>query len=189
MPVERVRNASAIAVGTVQLGLLDSQRLYSEFAKLSSDMKEIIKSLDSRLQKQTAMMIDIYMNKINTKDLITNKKILIEQGSSNNKCYKVIEGEVWIVRKINNGYLPIVNLCAGDYIGLIPFVNLGQEPHSASVLCSKNTKAIAIETGNIQNEYDSLSLTLKNIIENIGTCISATTMVASEIHNKTLTEK
>ncbi|MBU1053783.1 MAG: cyclic nucleotide-binding domain-containing protein [Proteobacteria bacterium] len=184
MPGDRVRNASAKAVGTVQLGLLDSQRLYGEFTKLSSEMKEIIKSLDNRLQTQTTMMIDTYLNKINVKDILQNKKILIEQGSPNNKCYKITEGEVLIVRNTKNGYLPIVNLSAGDYIGQIPFINIGQEPHSASVLGSTNIKATAIETGNIQKEYDNLSLTFKNILENIGSCISATTMVASELHRK-----
>ncbi|MBU4011267.1 MAG: cyclic nucleotide-binding domain-containing protein, partial [Proteobacteria bacterium] len=159
MPGERVRNASAVAVGTVQLGLLDSQRLYSEYGKLSSLMKEILKSLDNRLQKQTAMMVDTYLKKINVKDILQNKKILIEQGSANNKCYKITEGEVLIVRNTKNGYLPIVDLCAGDFIGQIPFMNIGHEPHSASVLGSKNIKASAIETGDIQKEYDGLSLT------------------------------
>lgn len=189
MPGERVRNASAVAVGTVQLGLLDSQRLYSEYTKLSSEMKEIIKSLDNRLQKQTVMIVDINSKKINIKDLLNNKKTLIEQGSTNNKCYKITEGEALIVRNTKNGYLPIADLYAGDFIGQIPFINIGQEPHSASVIGSRNIKATAIETGNIQKEYDRLSLTFKNILENLGTCISATTMVASDMHRKNITKK
>ncbi len=188
MPGEKARNVSAIAVGTVQLGLLDSQRLYSEYSKLSSEMKEIIQSLDNRLQKQTNLLVEIFLNKISVKDLLQNKKILIEQGSSNNKCYKITEGEVLIVRNTKNGYLPIVDLCTGDFIGQIPFLNIGQEPHSATVLGSRNIKAAAIETTDIQKEYDNLSSTFKNVLENIGTSISATTMVAAEMQRKSMTK-
>jgi len=190
MPGQHMRSSSTVAAGTVQLGLLDSQRLYGEYTKLSNEFKAMIKSLDSRLKKQTSMMIDINLNKVKINELLGNKKILIEQGTKNNKAYIITEGDALVARNTKSGYLPILGLSTGDFMGHIPFINIGQEPHSASVFGSRNLQVSAFDTGSIHKEYDQLSVTFKNILENIGTCISATTMVASEMYkNSTATKK
>ena len=184
MPGQNVRNASAVAAGTVQLGLLDSQRLYSEYTKLSDELKEMIKSLDNRLKKLTTMMVDINSGKVKINEMLSGKKILIEQGTNNTKAYMITKGDALIVRNMKNGYLPILSLSAGDFIGHIPFINIGQEPHSASVLTSRDLEVSPFDIVNISKEYDQLSVTFKNILENLGTCISASTMVASELYKK-----
>ena len=91
-----------------------------------------------------------------------------------------------LVRTTDNGDLPLMNLSAGDLLGHIPFINTGHEPHSASVYVSKDFNAREIDTEIIQKEYDQLSLTFKNMLENMGDCISATTMIVSEFHRRSL---
>lgn len=184
MPGQNVRSASAVAAGTVQLGLLDSQRLYSEYTKLSHEFKEIIKSLDSRLKKQTTMLADINSGKVKINEILSGKKVFIEQGKENTKAYMITEGEAVVARNTKSGNLPILSLSAGDFIGNIPFINIGQEPHSASVFAAKNLAVSDLDIDNIHKEYDQLSVTFKNILENLGSCISATTMVASEMYKK-----
>ncbi len=184
MPVQNVRHASAVAVGTVQLGLLDSQRLYGEYTRLSNESKNMIKSLDNRMKKQTTMLADIYSGKVIINEILSGKKMFIEQSTTNTSAYMITEGEALIVRKTKNGYLPILSLSAGDFVGHIPFINIGQEPHSASVLASKNLKVSDLDIGSINKEYDQLSVTFKNILDNLGACISATTIVASEMDKK-----
>jgi CRP-like cAMP-binding protein len=188
-PGQHVRSASAVAAGTVQLGLLDSQRLYGEYTKLSNDCKEMIKSLDNRLKKQTALLIDINSGKVKINEMLSGKKMFIEQGTNNTNAYMITEGEALIARITKNGYLPILSLSAGDFIGHIPFINIGQEPHSASVFASRDLKTGPIDIENINKEYDQLSVTFKNILENLITCISATTMVASEMYKKSVVTK
>lgn len=189
MPGQNVRSSSAVAAGTVQLGLLDSQRLYGEYTKLSNEFKDMIKSLDTRLKKQTTMLVDINSNKVKISELLKGKKTLIEQGTNNTNAYMITEGEALVARNTKSGYLPILSLSAGDFIGHIPFINIGQEPHSASVFASSDLKVGPLDIDNIHKEYDQLSVTFKNILENLGTCISATTMVARELYKKSTEAK
>jgi len=189
MPGQNVRNATAVAVGPVQLGLLDSQRLYGEYTKISNELKEMIKSLDNRLKKLTTMMVDINSGKLKINEMLSGKKMLLEQGTSNTNTYIIAKGDALIARNTKNGYLPILSLSTGDFIGLIPFINIGQEPHSAAVFASKDLQVKPFNIDNIHKEYDQLSITFKNILENLGTCISASTMVASEMHKKSIASK
>lgn len=184
-----VRTASVVAVGSVQLGLLDSQRLYSEYMKLSPLFKEIILSLGNRMKQITGMVVDVNSKNLNNKALLKGKKILIDQGSNDNRVFTITDGEATIIRTTDNGDLPLMNLSAGDLLGHIPFINTGHEPHSASVYVSKDFNAREIDTEIIQKEYDQLSLTFKNMLENMGDCISATTMIISEFHRRSLISK
>ncbi len=181
-----VRTASVVAVGSVQLGLLDSQRLYSEYMKLSPQFKEIILSLGNRMKQITGMVVDVSSKNINSTALLKGKKILIETGSNDDRVFSIIDGEATVVRTVENGDLPLINLSAGDLLGHIPFINIGHEPHSASVFVSKDFNAKEIDKEIIQKEYDHLSLTFKNMLENIGDCISATTMIVSDFHRQSL---
>ena len=91
-----VRTASVVAVGSVQLGLLDSQRLYSEYMKLSPLFKEIILSLGNRMKQITGMVVDVNSKNLNNKALLKGKKILIDQGSNDNRVFTITDGEATI---------------------------------------------------------------------------------------------
>jgi CRP-like cAMP-binding protein len=179
-----VRTASVIAVGPVQLGLLDSQRLYGEYIKLSSQFKELILSLGNRMKQITGMVVDINSKKMITDILLKDKKLLIQEGSTDGGVVSITGGEAVVVRSKESGYLPLMTLTAGDLIGRIPFINTGHEPHSASVFVSNSFKSKVIDEEGIQREYDQLSITFKNMLENMGNCIAATTMIVNELHRK-----
>ena len=72
-----VRSATVVARGNVQLGMLDSQRLSGEFAKMSSELRRFVKSLDKRLKHVSNNTIDLYMKKNSFDELTKNKKIVI----------------------------------------------------------------------------------------------------------------
>ena len=174
-----VRSATVVARGRVQLGMLDSQRLSGEFAKMSSELRRVVKSLDKRLKQVSNNAIDLYMKKNYFDKYIENKKVLIEQGESEDRAFAISSGNVVIARKSDTGFIPLSNIGKGDYFGNIPFINLGHEPHNAFVFASKDLKLNPIDLKKLQQEHDSLSSTFKNIIENIATCISVTTSLAS----------
>jgi CRP-like cAMP-binding protein len=184
-----VRTASVYAVGPVQLGLLDSQRLYSEYIKLSPLFKDIILSLGNRMKQVTGMIVDVGLKNINVKMFLKGKKNFIEQGSGEERVFSITDGEAAIVRNTDSGYLPLMNLSAGDLLGRLPFIETGHEPHSASVFVSKDFNSREVDKNEIQKEYDQLSLTFKNMLENMGTCISATTMVVSELQRLSFISK
>jgi CRP-like cAMP-binding protein len=179
-----VRSATVVARGHVQLGMLDSQRLSGEFAKMSSELRSVVKSIDKRLKQVSNNAIDLYMNKNYFDKFIKNKKVVIKQGKSEDRAFTIAKGDVLIARKTDKGFVPLSNIGKGDYFGNIPFINMGHEPHNAFVFSSKDLKLNPIDLKKLQQEHDSLSSTFKNIIENIATCISVTTLLASRFQEK-----
>ncbi len=181
---DSVRNATATAIGRVQLGMLDSQRLSGEYAAMSAELRSVVKSIDKRLKQVTDNTVGAYLNANKLDEFIKGKKPVIEQGGNEERLFTIVQGNASIVRKINNGYVPLLNLTQGDFFGHIPFLKMGHEPHSASVFASKDLKIATLNHTNLQKEYAGLSTLFRNIIEYIATCISVTTMIACEFQMK-----
>ena len=71
----------------------------------------------------------------------------------------------------------LVTLRPGDFFGSLPFLNLGQEPQSASVYATNDMKIHAINSDKLTEEYDRLPSMLRNLIEHQATCVSVTSLV------------
>lgn len=110
--------------------------------------------------------------------------MVVEQGKSEDRAFTITRGNVVIARKTDTGFVPLSNIGEGDYFGNIPFINMGHEPHNAFVFASKDLKLNPIDLRKLQQEHDSLSSTFKNIIENVATSISVTTLLASRFQAK-----
>ena len=178
------RSASARSIGNVQLGVLDSQRLSQEYAKMSSEFRAIIMSLDKRLKQITNRVVEYHNKTINVEAFIKNRQKVMRQGEGENRLFRIQQGHVNIVQQDKDRYLPLVSLGMDDYFGAFPFVDMGHEPQKASVLASKDLKVVSMETDAFQQEYDGISTTFKNIIENVATCISVTTGVILKMQQK-----
>lgn len=180
-----VRNATARAMGRVQLGMLDSQRLANEYAAMSQELQGVVKSLDNRLKLVTDTVVQIYDDKGKVEGSLSGKKSVIEQGKNEDRVFTITQGDASIVRKTKSSYVPLVQLKTGDFFGHIPFLKIGHEPHAASVFASKDLKIAPLDTVGIQKEHKKLSSSFRNIIENIAISVSVTTMIACEYHKKT----
>ena len=178
---DHARSATARSIGNVQLGVLDSQRLSQEHAKMSAEFRAMIMSLDKRLKQLTNRVVEYHTQSINIESYIKNKQKVIRQGEAEDRLFRIQQGHVHIVHQEKDRYLPLVSLSKDDYFGSFPFLDMGHEPEKASVLASKDLKIISLETTAFQQEYDTISPTFKNIIENVATCISATTRVIQKI--------
>ena len=176
----KVRSATVKAVGNVQLGMLDSQLLANEVANVSADFKNMIISIDYRLRQIIDMAVKVNEQDPELKDFIQDKKQLIKQGQDEERLFKIKEGEAFIARHTDNGYVPLAHLKKGDFFGRIPFIDMGHEPYSAAVFSSVDLKLAAVDADKLQSEHDGLSSTLKNIIEHLATSISVTTLVTCE---------
>ena len=115
---------------------------------------------------------------------IKGKKPVIKQGQNEERLFKIRKGETFIVRETENVHTPLLRLQEGDYFGNIPFIDMGHEPHSASVYGSPDLKLSAVDSQTPVEEHDKISSTLKNIIQHLSTCISVTTLVAGDFHKK-----
>jgi CRP-like cAMP-binding protein len=180
----RVRSATIKAVGNVQLGMLDSQLLANELANVSTEFKNLLTSIDSRLRQVIEMAVAFKNNNNHFNNLFKSKKQLIKQGQKEERLFSIKDGEAIIARQTENGYVPLARLKKGDFFGKIPFLDMGHEPYSAAVFSSENLKLAAVDTGKLKTEHEGLSSTLKNIIEHLATSVSVTTVVTCDFKKK-----
>ena len=166
---------TVIARSHVHLGVLDTQRLASEFSSMPPELRGIITSLDRRLRQVTDRATDIYFKKDHLEEFIKDKKPLIKQGEKDAKLFNITQGEAFVVRQMDKEYIPLARLYKGDFFGRLPFLEMGHEPYNASVFASEeNIEFSEVNSDDLQQNHDGLSITFRNFIENLGTCVSAT---------------
>lgn len=186
---DNIRSAAVIASSDVQLGVLDSQRLSEEFSHKSLDFRQFILSLEKRRDQVTEKTVEVYLKKNNVKAFTRKKKPAIKQGKKEKNLYLIRQGEASVVRKEKYGYIPLAVLKKGDFIGRIPFMDIGHEPHSATVFATKEFGAKKMNPDELQSEYDELSSTFRNMIDVIATSISITTRVACDFQRSNAENK
>jgi len=170
-----------IAVGDVHLGLLDTLPLCGEYSCLSSDFKGILLSLARRLGKITDRAVDFFTKKDKADGLTRDREAVEEKKLSKEEIFVITKGKTYVAGQTPKGKFPLLTLEKEDVFGCVPFMNIGHEAHSASVLASKNLKVEKLDTESLQNEYDGLSRTFRNLIDHMGTCVSATTEIACHL--------
>jgi CRP-like cAMP-binding protein len=186
---DNVRSATVTANGNVQLGMLDAQLMSSELANCSLEYREFVESLDERLKRVTNMTVKIYSESKNPAKLIRGKKKLIKQGQDEHRLFRIRSGDAYVARETDVGIVPVAHLKAGDFFGHIPFLDMGQEPNSASVFASKDLKLSALDPMALQKDHEKLSSTLKNILAHLATSISVTTLIATDYYKKAFSKK
>ena len=179
-----IRSASAIAVHNVQLGVLDAQRLATEYATMSAEFQRLLYSIDNRLKQITKETVKYSFDYKKFGRFIRQQKILLKQGKSDNRLFTILQGKVYIVRKIDNRFVLLGLLAKGDFFGAIPFIEMDHEPFQASAFGSKDLKFKLADTNHLEDEYQRLSPTLQNLIEHTGSCISVTSSLACGARDK-----
>jgi hypothetical protein len=175
-----VRKTTAKAMSRVQLGMLDSHLLANEYAAMSQELREVVKSLDKRLNQVTDNLARIYADKDKADCFLRDMRPVIEQGQNEQRVFTITRGKAAIGRKTEEGFVPLIELSKGDFIGHMPFLKMGHEPHAASVFVSADLKISPLDVSGLLAEYEDLPDSFRHIIENLATCISVTTMIACE---------
>ncbi len=178
---EYVRNASVTAVGDIQVGVLDTQRLYQEYISFPNGLRALIPSLDGRLKKITDRAAELFEGKSDTFKLPDDKKLVLKQGTPKEGAYSITQGKAHVVRRTRNGYLPLMSLEQGDIFGNIPFINMGHEPQHASIIASENLTVNKLDVKTLQQDYKQLPGIFRNLTESTCTCVSLTTRLACEL--------
>jgi CRP-like cAMP-binding protein len=148
---------------------------------MSNQFRSLTISLDRRLKQVSNMAVDIHLNNINVEKFVKGKDHLFTQGENLERLFTITEGEAYIVQDTESGYVPLASLSPGDFFGHIPFLDIGQEPYSASVFGTNDLKTSEVDPDILGKEYNQLSSTFKNFIRHIANCILVTSMVACEL--------
>jgi CRP-like cAMP-binding protein len=182
---DSVRNVTATAVGNVQLGMLDSQGLGSELGRMSAEFKNLVRSIDKRFDEVMQNAVSAYQQKDNARQILKDRRPVIMEGKNDDKAFVITGGHASVVRRTKAGLVLLVSdLEKGDVIGPLSFLDMGLEPESAIVMGDAGLKVTKLDRQTLNNEYEQLSSTFKNILENLCTCILATAMMACEFRKK-----
>ncbi len=176
-----VRNASVHACGTVQVGVLDSRKLSTDLSRMSRELKALVFSLDNRLKSISDSVVDIKLGKDTLQEFIQGKKPVINQGEEEDRLLKIVKGEACVVRETKQGQVFLARLQKDDFFGKIPFVNVGNEPYSATVYGSADLKVDTVDQEALQAEFDKLPATIKNMFESTAICIAASSQTACNL--------
>ena len=179
-----IRSAHVSAVGDVRLGLLDTQKLYAEFASLSADFRNLLLSLSRRLIKTSDRVVDIYTGTAKNPVSVKDKEVFLKMGSSKEEAYTITDGEASLVYKTKKGGLPLITLEKGDVFGNLPFASPGHEPDAASVFGSDDLEVKPLDLARLKGEHERLSLTFRSLLENLSTSTSITTRLATHLTEK-----
>jgi len=151
-----IRNASAIAATNVQLGVIDTQRVSSECARLSTEFKALLKSVDKRLAQISDRVVDFHLKQNTLKESVKSMKLVLKQGDKKEKLYVITAGQACVLRTLDKGHAPLILLDKNDYFGYHPFLDMGHEPYSASIAGSKDLTVKELDIEKLQREYDQL---------------------------------
>ena len=180
---EHARSATVTALGDVHLGLLDTSRLHAAFSSLSPEFKRLLLSLAGRLRKITDRALDPPSNGSAHAKEIRKQKLILDQGSSNDDLFSIVEGTAHVVGRLPQADLPLLTLERDDVFGHFPFLDMGHEPYSACIRASKDLRTEKLDSRGIQHEYENLSRGFRNLIDNMSTCIAVTTKEACRKYN------
>jgi hypothetical protein len=172
------RSASVTAVGDVRLGLLDTQRLASEFYTLPIEFRGMLASLDRRLKKTTDRAVDLAIKNQGLQVPSKGLEVVVQTGSKKEDAYMITEGHAYVIGKTPKGLVPLLELEKDDVFGMIPFMDTGQECRSASVAALRDLKVQKLDIPALQAAYDQLSMAFKGMIFNVCTCVAYTTKLA-----------
>ncbi len=188
---EHVRGASAIARGDVQLGVVDSQRLSNEFSALSRGLRDTLLSFDRRLRLVSGSALHIRLGQPRLAELQEGMAAYTWErpdtaDDTEPPVLSLTAGNALVARAMGPEAIPVVlaDLQPGDYIGRIPFLEMGLEPDSAVVYTTADTILTPLDWRPFQQEFDRLSQTFKNIVTNISVSIAATARVASDCYKE-----
>ena len=169
-----IRTATAVAVGNVQLGVLDSQRLAQEYAGMSIEFRALLNSLDKRCKQLTERVVAAGAGNSPILSPRVRNVLIDQQTIRQGRIHMVKKGQAAVVRQTPTGPLVLCVLNQGDIFGDLPFLHLGQAFDGAAIHGSAGVRLVSVEATALQQEYQRLSATFKNIVDNMTNCMSIT---------------
>ncbi|MEW5733656.1 MAG: cyclic nucleotide-binding domain-containing protein [Thermodesulfobacteriota bacterium] len=176
-----VRTATLIAATDVILGVLDLQRMHTEFALLSFELRRFAMSLDKRLREVTDRVVETYLETLlPVAEFAKNMKPLPEPEGDANGIRVVMAGTGAVIRQTPKGPVPLARLGKGDCLGSLSHIKVGHEPANAKVYISEDCVVEEADVTSLEHEYEQCSPMVKGILDHVVNSINITTTVACD---------
>jgi hypothetical protein len=170
------RHYNAKAIGNVQLGVIDSQQLSRECSCLSKDFKNILLSFDNRMVESIKQAARQVICKKNVDINSSFEEIEIIKDFKDTSNVYIIENGCAYIKTFSKGSSYFLYILGkDDFIGKIPFLEMGYELESVKVYVSKKFSKKPFIIDNIMDEYKKISVTLKNILKNFSDIVKLNT--------------
>ncbi len=173
---KNARFATVTAVGNVCLGVFDFVALYARYCALSRDFQKLLLSLTTRMKKINDRMMAPSTQYQPVSMLPDGTESMFEAERLSHEVLSITNGEAYLFGKEAKSDKLLFVLEKGDLLGKLPFYDIGQEPHCATVMASKDLETQKINTDSIMKEYARLPRVLRNMINNVSTCVAKTTL-------------
>ena len=172
---KNTRFASVTAVGDVCLGVLDSVALCARYCGLSREFQKLLLGLSIRMKKINDRIVPPPPQYQPSDMLPDGTASMLEEKTLSHEAYIITNGEAYLFGKDAKSDQMLMKLEKDDMLGKLPFYYIGQEPHCATVMASEDFETQKINTDNIMKEYARLPRVLRNMINNVSTCVAKTT--------------
>lgn len=178
------RTSTVIARKRMELGLLDTERLSDEYTTMSSEMKIFLWSLNDRLRRITDQMIHVLITQERRFDFMRGGRLWVSPGQKIGGLFIIAQGTATVLHHTSKGPIPVINLHKGDLVGSLPFLPIGLVPERVSVVASADMKKIAMDAKMLHQAYNRLSLTYRNIVDNMVNRLSVINRTLCDIQSK-----
>lgn len=173
-----IRSATCVAATSVVLGVLDMQRMATEYTRMSQELRTVALSMEHRLRELTERVVEHRQGPPDPKAFLEGFNPVMRQGDADDGLYRVTSGRGAVVRQKEKLVCPLARLEEGDVFGRIPFADMGQEPASAMVLGDEGFEVARLDAEALRAEFDRLSQTFKNLFESMASAASVTALLA-----------
>jgi CRP-like cAMP-binding protein len=181
---ENVRGATVRAVGEVTIGLLDLARTYTEFSKTSAGLRALFASLNRRWGQVSQCLVETHLGENRFSKAVEERTSEFSFNGQPGRAFLISAGSAVLLQQTEHGAVPLGVLGEGDFLGDVPFMPVGHEPHHAAVRVGGRFEVAPLDTAPLEKEYEESSAIVRSITEYISTCVSATTQILKDLHRR-----
>lgn len=177
-----LRTASATALGEVHLGLLDTQRLAGEFACLSSGLRKFLLGISFRLTEISDMTVDLLTLGTSSRGEGEDKRFTPARRTLSERPNRYYDGiNNALPSGTGNGTSPLVPLNEEDFLKTLMREQSYPSKDRASFFPPTNSEKDVFDIERLKMEYEGLSRTFKNMVENLASCVASATLLANHL--------
>ncbi len=185
---EKARSTSLLASGPVHLGVLDIERLYSEFSGKSPEFQSLATGMARRLKKMTDTAVRYSGGEQLFSSNFLEKEPLALPGMGNDQVMIIKGGEGHLIVDQGEHFIPLADLEAGDVIGDLSFLDSALKLTGACVFGDSDIELLKPDTRKLAEEYNQCSAALAAMIKNLVVRTLVTGMLACRYYDKMLAE-